>query len=279
MGKTFQELNLSNAFLFAATLEDEKTCQLVLEIILGHQISKVKVHTEHSILINSDFKSVRLDVYASDELRVNYDLEAQNDNENNLAKRSRFYQAELDVTSLKPGEDYHDLRPSYIIFICTFDPFGEGIYRYTFEERCLERNIGLGDGTKKIFLNTKGRNGKDVPKELVHFLKYMEKSTDDTVKEMKDPSIAYLHERVTNLKKRGKLEARYMTLEEWAKIRERKAARRAKAEFLLEILEDSFVVPEDLRERILSETDSDTLRKWYRLAFSAESIEQFQKEI
>lgn len=279
MGKTFQELDLSNAFLFAATLEDEKTCQLVLEIILGHQISKVKVHTEHSILINSDFKSVRLDVYASDELRVNYDLEAQNDNENNLAKRSRFYQAELDVTSLKPGEDYHDLRPSYIIFICTFDPFGEGIYRYTFEERCLERNIGLGDGTKKIFLNTKGRNGKDVPKELVHFLKYMEKSTDDTVKEMKDPSIAYLHERVTNLKKRGKLEARYMTLEEWAKIRERKAARRAKAEFLLEILEDSFVVPEDLRERILSETDSDTLRKWYRLAFSAESIEQFQKEI
>lgn len=39
------------------------------------------MHAEHSILVNSDFKSVRLDIYVSDEMQVNYNLEAQNEKE------------------------------------------------------------------------------------------------------------------------------------------------------------------------------------------------------
>lgn len=134
MGKTFQELDLSNAFLFSAALEEPETCQIVLEIIMGCKLPKVNVHAEHSILINSDFRSVRMDIYANDEMQVNYNLESQNENEGNLAKRSRYYQAEMDVSSLKPGEVFNELKPGYVIFICTFDPFGEGLYRYTFEE-------------------------------------------------------------------------------------------------------------------------------------------------
>ena len=104
MKKTLQELDLSNSFLFAAALEDPEICQLVLEIILGSKVPKVKVHAEHSILISSEFRSVRLDIYASDELQVNYNVEAQNENEGNLAKRSRYHQAEMDVSSLKPED-------------------------------------------------------------------------------------------------------------------------------------------------------------------------------
>ena len=118
MGKKFKDLDLSNAFLFAAALEDPQTCRLVLEIILGRKVPKVKVHTEHTILYNSEFRSVRLDVYAEDEFHVSYDLEMQNQNERNLAKRSRYYQAEMDVSSLKPGEDFNGLKPSCIIYIC-----------------------------------------------------------------------------------------------------------------------------------------------------------------
>ena len=58
----------------------------MLEIILGFKVPKVSVHVEHSILISSDFRIVRLDVYASDELKVGYDIEAQNDYAGNLAK-------------------------------------------------------------------------------------------------------------------------------------------------------------------------------------------------
>ena len=139
MKKAFQELDLSNSFLFSAALEDEETCQLVLEIILGCKVPKVKVHAEHSILVNSEFKSVRLDIYASDEMQVNYNLEAQNENEGNLAKRSRFYQAEMDVSSLKPGEDYHNLKPSYVLEAINIPKEDiNSVVRFTFGENTNE---------------------------------------------------------------------------------------------------------------------------------------------
>ena len=104
---------------------------LILEMILGRPIAKIRVHAEHTILYSSDFRSVRLDIYASDEVQVEYDIEMQNEDEHNLPKRSRYYQGEMDITSLKPGQDFKSLRPCFIIFICTFDPFGKGLYRYT----------------------------------------------------------------------------------------------------------------------------------------------------
>ncbi len=40
------------------------------------------------------------------------------------------------------------------MFICTFDPFGEGAGKYTFRERCEEKTeLCLNDGTRKIFFN------------------------------------------------------------------------------------------------------------------------------
>ena len=279
MGKKFQDLDLSNAFLFAAALEDPQTCRLVLEIILGRKVPKVKVHTEHTILYNSEFRSVRLDVYAEDEFHVSYDLEMQNQNEKNLAKRSRYYQAEMDVSSLKPGEDFNRLKPSCIIYICTFDPFGKGLYQYVFEEYCKEAGLPLGDETKKIFLNTKGIHKENVSQELMHFLQYVEKSTETTVQEGNDTSIKLLHQKVKELKQRRELEVNYMRFEEllqdkWrdgmkegiAKGKEEGIAQ-GKVESIFEFLQDLGEVPEDLKKQIESQTDLETLSRWLKPAY------------
>jgi len=214
MSKTFQELNLSNAFLFAAALEDEDTCRMILEIILGYPISKVTVRAEHSILYSSDFRSIRLDIYANEDNQVFYNLEMQNQDKKNLAKRSRYHQAEMDVMSLKPGEDFSQLKPGFVVFICSFDPFGRGLYRYTFENRCLETDFPLEDGARKIFLNTKGENPEKVPPVLVNFLHYLEQTTDAYVEEADDPTLRRIHEKVTQLKKSRQWEERYMKFEE-----------------------------------------------------------------
>jgi len=214
MANTFQELNLSNAFLFAAALEDPETCRLIIETVLGIPIEHVSVHAEHSMLYSADFRSIRLDIYASDETRVEYNLEMQNENQGNLAKRSRFHQAEMDVMSLKPGEDFHDLRPGYVVFICAFDPFGLGLYRYTFENMCRERELLLNDGAKKVFLSTKGTNEEEVPKVLTDFLHYLENSTESFAKETGSPVIRKIHERVVSIKKSRKWEGLYMRFEE-----------------------------------------------------------------
>lgn len=213
--KKFKELNLSNAFLFAAALADEETCGIVLELILGKKFPKVTVRTEHTVLFSSDFRSVRFDVYAKDEVQVSYNLEMQNQNKGNLPKRARYHQAEMDVTSLKPGEGFNDLQPSYVIFICMFDPFGDGLYQYTFEERCLENSRPLGDGTIKIFLNVKGKNNQEVPKALVDFLKYVENSTDARANEFSNTNLQKLHEKVLKLKESRELEENFMYLTEW----------------------------------------------------------------
>lgn len=219
--KTFKELNLNNAFLFAAALEDSETCRMILEIITGTSISRVQVRAEHAMLFSSDFRSVRFDIYASDEMQVEYNVEMQNVNEKNLPKRSRYHQAEMDVMSLKPGEQFEDLKPSYVIFICTFDPFGKGLYRYTFEERCTEMmELPLGDETKKIFLNTKGRVSDGVPNVLIHFLKYVEQSTDSYIANIEDNVLHELHEKIATLKKSREWEVRYMKFEELLQQRE-----------------------------------------------------------
>lgn len=258
MGRTFQELDLSNAFLFAAALEDPETCRLILEIILGFPIAHVKVRAEHSMLFSSDFRSIRLDIYASDDLEVEYNIEMQNENEGNLAKRSRFHQAEMDVLSLKPGEDFNDLPPGYVVFICAFDPFGAGLYRYTFENICTEMGFPLDDGTKKIFLNTKGTNDDDVPEELLLFLRYVGNSTDEFVAGLDNPAIRKIHNRVTYVKKSREWEGRFMRFEELLQRSAEKAAKQAAEETTKKVTEE---VTREVTQKVTNEVTRKVTRE------------------
>ena len=68
------------------------------------------------------------------------------------------------------GMEYENLPDTYVIFICDYDPFYEGKYRYVFRNMCWEdNNVNLQDGSWTIFLNTHGTNEDEVPEELVKF--------------------------------------------------------------------------------------------------------------
>ena len=74
-----------------------------------------------------------------------------------MGHRLRFYQSELDQLGISKGLKYKELKKSIIIFICTYDPFGKGAGRYTFEETCQEQSsLILDDGATKIIYNTLG---------------------------------------------------------------------------------------------------------------------------
>lgn len=207
--KPFQKLEFHDAFLFAASMEDEELCRMVLERILEIPIRKVKVQGESTFLFNSDYRGIRVDVYADDEEGTVFDVEMQTTQRGNLPKRSRFYQAHMDVGALKPGDDFNKLPRSFVIFICTFDPFGGERYRYTFCEKCIEDGKELEDGTCKVFLNTKGRNEREVSPELVWFLKYVEDAT--RISEFpEDELLRRIENRVIALKGNRRMEERYM---------------------------------------------------------------------
>ena len=207
--KPFKELQFSDAFMFAAVMEDEEICRGVLERVLGIPIRNVRVRTEAALLVNPDFRGVRLDVHADDEQKTVFDVEMQTTNKHNLPKRSRGYQGQLDMMLLRPGIDFKELPKSFIIFICTFDPFGHGRYRYTIDSRCRETGEEFGDEAYKIFLNTKGGDFGGEPEELVHFLKYVEDA--EYGKEcISDSLIQKIDTRVKQIMRERGMEVQYM---------------------------------------------------------------------
>ena len=101
-------------------------------------------------------------------------MQCSDDQSSGLAKRTRYYQAMIDMDMLKKGEVYNQLRPSYIIFICTFDAFDEGLPMYTFRNRCVEKDgLELGDEATKIFLNSKG-DSEALDPDIRAFLRYVD---------------------------------------------------------------------------------------------------------
>ena len=104
------------------------------------------------------------------------------------------------------GRSYKKLNPSYVIFICQFDIFNTGRHIYTFENICREdKNISLGDGAVKIFLNADGKMN-DVSRELKAFLDYV------AGKKSEDAFVNKLEEAVKAAKKNREWRREYMTL-------------------------------------------------------------------
>ena len=99
-------------------------------------------------------------------------------------------QKTIDMNLITKGENYTKLKKSFIIFICTFDPFGQNRYIYSFENICKgdtpEDDILLQDGTYKIFVNTKGTKGNvsDDFKELMDYF-----NNSEVVKNSKNPLV------------------------------------------------------------------------------------------
>ena len=119
-----------------------------------------------------DSKGVRLDVYVKDSNRI-FDIEIQNSVDITLPKRTRYYQSMLDIDNLLKGEEYSELKESFIIFICQFDLFGLNLPQYTFKNICLEnKELPLGDETTKIFFNSFAYDTEN-NLEISAFLKYI----------------------------------------------------------------------------------------------------------
>ena len=222
--KSLQDLTLLDRFLFAEVMEDPKTFENILSIILGEDISiKGRPQSEHENRTSPLKRQVRLDVWAEDETDVVYNLEAQKENTKNLPHRSRFYQALIDSKLLDPGEvDFSNMKDCYSIIIAPFDLFGRGLYQYTFQMTCAETGQPLEDGATRIFLNTHGKNSEDISPELKELLYYMEHTTEEI--SCSTSRLQEIKNHVNIVKSSEEIGVKYM--QEWEeKILEKRKAR------------------------------------------------------
>ena len=291
--KKLQDLTIKDNFMFGAVMTDPENCRLFLERALGFPISRVTVSKEKSIVYHPEYKGIRLDVYAQDDHNTHYNVEMQMLKHPALGKRSRYYHSQIDMELLLSGMDYEELPDTYVIFICNFDPFHKKKYCYTFDSVCREDGaISSEEGRHTIFLSTCGENEEDISEPLLKFLKFVKANLKESTEDFGDDYIQRLQDTIWQIKSEREMEERYMILEQMLKDERREGRnevrrqglsegeKRGIAKSLLSLLEVKFdTIPEELREKINSMQDFDTLNSWVKIAAKAGTMEEFQEKI
>ena len=160
--------DFTNDLIFRWVMEREENCLAILRAILPElKITAVKRReNEHPVnyLAFDDERGVRFDAIIEDDQERFYDVEMQVANQPGLGKRVRYYQAQIDQETLKKGEDYDDLRESYVIFFCAFDPCGQDrrLYQFHYYED-TDRQLRLPTNSHVILINALGTKGQITP--------------------------------------------------------------------------------------------------------------------
>ena len=206
--KPWQDLTICDDYMFKLIMRRKRICKRMLEKILQVSIRDITYpEEEKNMKMQYDSKGIRLDVFVADDENTVYDIEMQvrKPEDDGLYRRTRYYQSMIDADLLERGADYDELNSSYVIFICPFEPFDRGRHIYTFKNLCLEdKDLELGDGATKIFLNSVG-TADDVTPDVKCFLDYVNGvlSNDDFVQE--------IDQEIRAVKKLENERVRYMT--------------------------------------------------------------------
>lgn len=280
--KRLQDLTIKDNFMFGAVMSIEENCIAFLEMVLGFPIEKVVVSKERSMIYHPEYRGVRLDIYARDEKHTHYNVEMQARRQADLGKRSRYYHSQIDVECLEKGLPYEELPNTFVIFICDFDPFGCGLYYYSFQNECQEdTRAKLCVGNKTIFLSTKGKNKEQMPQSLVKFLKFVEADLAESEEDFDDELVRQFQTSIRKIKTSREMGERYMLFEELLKEERQEGLAQGRQEnareYILEVLADKGEVPAALKESLCEVDSEEELKRLFKLAAKVESTEAFQK--
>ena len=238
-------ITIKNNFLFQETLRNKSLCKQLLERVLHIQVKTIRyMETEKTMKAQLNSKNTRLDVYVEDkdgnvadiEMQttdtksvINYDERDEKTIIRELPLRTRYYQNIIGTNMLRKGMHYRELKKAYVIFICTFDPFGAGLPVYHFTYRCKENgNLQMGDLTENIFLNVKAAD-KTEDEELAAFLRYVNGQSATT------SFTRMLDKEATRIKNNDDWRLKAMTLDMEIKDMKKREREKGKQERSLEI--------------------------------------------
>ncbi len=214
-------VKITDNFLFTEVFSNKNLLKRFLEIFLNiKDVDISSISREYVIYDLDNSKDVRLDLFAEDKDTV-YNIEIQTSNTYDLPRRTRYYQSKIDRKYLHKGDKtYNKLLKSFIIFICTFNPFRESINQpiYVFENMCVASNnsiIKLNDQTYKVFINSQC----DIKQVQDNNIKaFVELINDGFISKTKTTFIDDVINEANRLRENGKWRSDYMTImQEYAK--------------------------------------------------------------
>ena len=169
-------------------------------------LENLSVETQKTLKLEADAHGVRFDAFVESS-KLWADIEMQTSDGSVLDKRARYYHANIDLDFLEQGQPYENLKPSYVIFICTFDHFNMDEPVYFFRSWDVEKSLPLKDLSYTIVLNTKCSPEK-VPEALKPFYEYL----NDPKKNQASELTRMIDERVRKFNS-DEWRKRYMTFE------------------------------------------------------------------
>lgn len=193
--KRIEDLTFIDDGMFQAVMREPGISEEVVSRLLTVKVDKV-VYPELEKPIKPFYttKGVRLDVYLKDDNKI-IDVELQTYKHDAIGKRTRYYQSMIDIDSLMKGQDYTELLDSYVLFICTYDPFqkdvvnGFGLPCYTFRNTCAENpSVSLDDKSVKVIYNASAYKAVEDKKirDFLQFVMTNDPAENDFFKKLSD---------------------------------------------------------------------------------------------
>ena len=165
-----QKMCLMDDELMMACFAGHNECtELLIRVILGRDDLIVRSSQVQKTL-KGLWRSVRLDIFAVDTKGRKYNIEFQRADEGASPERARFNASMIDVSSLKPGQDFTELPEVYVIFITEHDVLGYGLPLYTIDRIIRENNQPFNDRSHIIYVNGEYRDESTPLGRLVHDL-------------------------------------------------------------------------------------------------------------
>ena len=204
--KKWENLTLSNDFIFCRVMKVKELCRELIEILLNVKIKEINyIEDQKTINVDHETKGIRLDIILEGDDKI-YNIEMQTRETKEIPRRIRYYESLIDINSLEKGNSYRNLKDTIIIFICNFDMFKKNLPRYDFKTYCTQdKTIELDKGITEIFFNTKAY-GNATDENLKAFLKFLE----DSKNEKNNEFVGKLENMVMKIKNNRKEEKDYM---------------------------------------------------------------------
>lgn len=144
---------MDDTFMTACFQDNPKATELVLQIIMDKPDLQVEKVLVQDFIKNLFGRSVRLDVYATDNAGKKYNIEVQNENAGATPKRARYNSALIDCWELPAGTDWESLPETYVVFITENDVLGAGLPIYHVNRHIEEMKQPFRDEAHIIYVN------------------------------------------------------------------------------------------------------------------------------
>lgn len=166
LAQQWEELTIANDRMFSMAMENNAICRELLRRIFPElaidRVQRVTVQKQANTPL--DARTVRFDVYIRDDQQRTYIVEMQVANRQNLPYRLRYYLEQVDYSILGPGDNYEKLAgyPTYVIFFCDFDYYGQDRPEYRFEWRNIDQpDLAAGTGQQLVVFNAQASTFHD----------------------------------------------------------------------------------------------------------------------